>query len=235
MMIAADEAPPEIRARLAVALDLDDAVAALRLARELRPFVGVAKVGLELYSAAGPDVVGGLSELGYDVFCDLKFHDIPTTVGRAARVVGALGARYLNFHAQGGTAMLAAGVEGFLAGAASAGLPAPSPLAVTILTSEADAPVDVLRRRVAAAVEAGCAGVVCAATDLAEVRRLAPGLITVVPGIRPAGAALNDQARVASPAEAITMGADVLVIGRPITHAESPAAAAAAIAASIAR
>lgn len=235
MTIATDGAPPEVRARLAVALDVDDAVAALRLARELRPFVGVAKVGLELYSAAGPDVVGALGELDFEVFCDLKFHDIPTTVGRAARVVGALGARYLNFHAQGGAAMLAAGVEGFLSGAADAGLPVPSPLAVTILTSDADAPAEVLATRVQAAATAGCVGVVCAATDLAEVRRVAPTLITVVPGIRPAGAALNDQARVASPAEAIAMGADLLVIGRPITHAESPAAAAAAIASSIAR
>ena len=220
---------------MAVALDVDDAVAALRLARELRPFVGIAKVGLELYSAAGPDIVSALSELGFEVFCDLKFHDIPTTVGRAARVVGALGATYLNFHAQGGTAMLTAGVEGFLSGAADAGLPTPVPLAVTILTSDADAPAEVLGARVSAAIEAGCAGVVCAATDLPEVRRLGPELITVVPGIRPAGAALDDQARVAGPAEAIAMGADVLVIGRPITHAPSPAAAAAEILASIAR
>src|SRR3546814_12730275 len=115
-------APDEVRASLAVALDVDDAVAALRLARDLRPWVGVAKVGLELYSAAGPDVVGSLQDLGYDVFCDLKFHDIPTTVERASRVVGALGARYLNFHAAGGTAMLAAGVEGLRSGAADADL-----------------------------------------------------------------------------------------------------------------
>ncbi len=235
-MRTADEGvPPEIRARLAVALDVDDAVAAVRLARELVPFVGVAKVGLELYSAAGPDVVGALGELGYEVFCDLKFHDIPTTVGRAARVVGALGAAYLNFHAQGGVAMLTAGVEGFLTGAADAGLPMPSPLAVTILTSESDAPAEVLGTRVRAAAEAGCSGVVCGASDVAEVRRIAPDLLTVVPGIRPAGVAVDDQVRVATPAAAIALGADVLVIGRPITHAASPAAAAAAIAASIAR
>ena len=85
-------APTEVRSRLAVALDLDDSVAALRLARELQPWFGVAKVGLELYSAAGPDVVGALSDLGFDVFCDLKLHDIPTTVGRAAKVIGSLGA-----------------------------------------------------------------------------------------------------------------------------------------------
>jgi orotidine-5'-phosphate decarboxylase len=232
---AALAAPPEIRSRLAVALDVDDAVVALRLARELRPWFGVAKVGLELYSAAGPDVVGALAELGYDVFCDLKFHDIPTTVGRAARVIGALGATYLNLHAQGGVPMLAAGVEGFLGGAADAGLPVPTALAVTILTSEVDAPVDVLAQRVRAALAAGCGGIVCAASDVAEAKRLGPDLTTVVPGIRPDGVPLHDQARAATPSEAIAAGADVLVIGRAVTHADDPSAAAAAIAASIAR
>src|SRR3546814_16153164 len=104
-------APDAVRSSLAVALDVDDAVAALRLARELRPWVGVAKVGLELYSTAGPDVVGSLQDLGYDVFCGLKFHDIPPSVERASRVVGALCACYLNFHAAGGRTMLAAGLE----------------------------------------------------------------------------------------------------------------------------
>jgi len=225
----------QLRSQLAVALDLDDGVAALRLARELRPWFGVAKVGLELYSAAGPDIVGALMDMGYEVFCDLKFHDIPTTVGRAARVIGALGPTYLNFHAQGGVAMLTAGVDGFLAGAAEAGLPRPSPLAVTILTSEADAPAEVLAARVRAAVDSGCSGIVCAASDLAEAKRLAPELLAVVPGIRPAGSATHDQARAATPLEAADAGADVLVIGRAVTHAEDPAAAAAAIAASIAR
>ena len=97
-----DSAPAEVRARLAVALDVDDAVAALRLGRELSPWIGVAKVGLELYVAAGPDIVGGLLDLGLDVFCDLKLHDIPTTVGKAARVLGALGASYVTMHAFGG-------------------------------------------------------------------------------------------------------------------------------------
>jgi orotidine-5'-phosphate decarboxylase len=226
-------APPEVRSKLAVALDVDDAVAALRLARELSPWFGVAKVGLELYSAGGPDVVGALTDLGFDVFCDLKFHDIPTTVGRAARVIGALGVTYLNFHAQGGVAMLAAGVEGLLGGAADAGLPAPTALAVTILTSEADAPADVLGSRVRAALDAGCGGVVCAASDLAEVKRLGPHLIAVVPGIRPEGVPLHDQARAAGPEEAVAAGADILVIGRAVTRADDPAAAAAAIARSI--
>ncbi len=235
MTIAAAEAPPEIRSRLAVALDVDDAVVALRLARQLRPWFGVAKVGLELYSAAGPDVVGALTELDYDVFCDLKFHDIPTTVGRAARVIGALGATYLNFHAQGGVSMLTAGVEGFLGGAADAGLRRPTGLAVTILTSEADAPSAVLGERVRAALAAGCGGVVCATSDVAEVKRLGPQLTAVVPGIRPAGVPLHDQARAAEPQEAIAAGADVLVLGRAVTQADDPAGAAAAIAASIAR
>ncbi|MDP1818912.1 MAG: orotidine-5'-phosphate decarboxylase [Acidimicrobiales bacterium] len=233
--MTATSTPQALRSRLAVAIDVDDAVAALRIARELQPWIGVAKVGLELYSAAGPDIVGGLSALGLDVFCDLKFHDIPTTVHRAARVVGSLGARYLNFHAQGGVAMLTAGVDGFLAGAAEAGLPAPTALAVTILTSDGDAPPHILGKRVQAALEAGCGGVVCAASDVPEVKRLGPRLVAVVPGIRPVGTDAHDQARVATPDAAIAAGADLLVLGRAVTRADDPAAAAAAIATSIER
>ena len=228
-------APAEVRARLAVALDVDDAVAALRLGRELSPWIGVAKVGLELYTAAGPDIVGGLLDLGLDVFCDLKFHDIPTTVGKAARVVGSLGARYLNFHAQGGVAMLTAGVDGFLRGASDAGLRAPTALAVTILTSDGDAPPHILGKRVQAALEAGCGGVVCAASDVHEVKQLGPRLLAVTPGIRPAGADVHDQARVATPESAVAAGSDLLVLGRAVTHAEDPAAAASAIAEAVAR
>jgi orotidine-5'-phosphate decarboxylase len=227
------DAPPEVRAKLAVALDLDDSVAALRLARELQPWFGVAKVGLELYSASGPDVVGALTEMGYDVFCDLKLHDIPTTVGRAARVIGSLGASYLNFHAQGGTAMLRAGVEGFITGAADAGLDTPVALAVTVLTSDADAPAHILPKRVQAALESGCGGIVCAASDVVEAKQYAPRLMAVVPGIRPSGTPSHDQARAATPEEAIAAGADLLVIGRAVTHADDPATAAAAVAASI--
>lgn len=233
MTVVDAPAPAEIRSKLAIALDVDDSVAALRLAREVQPWFGVAKVGLELYSATGPDMVGALTELGFEVFCDLKFHDIPTTVAKAARVVGALGARYLNFHAQGGATMLRAGVEGFLAGAADAGLPAPIPLAVTILTSDDDAPAHILQKRVQAALEAGCKGIVCAASDVHEAKQYGPRLAAVVPGIRPSGAPTHDQARSATPEAAIDAGADVLVIGRPVTHATDPATAAAAIAASI--
>jgi orotidine-5'-phosphate decarboxylase len=228
------EVSEEIRKKLAIVLDVDDLVVALRMARELRPWFGTAKVGLELYSSVGPDAVTALTDLGYDVFADLKFYDIPTTVNRGARVVGSLGARYLNFHAQGGAAMLRAGVEGFKQGAIDAGLPEPVALAVTVLTSDSDAPPHILGKRVQAALEAGCGGVVCAAADVREVKQLGPRLIAVVPGIRPAGTEAHDQARAATPETAVANGADVLVIGRAVTHAADPAAAAAVIAASIA-
>ncbi|MSO87262.1 MAG: orotidine-5'-phosphate decarboxylase [Acidimicrobiia bacterium] len=232
-MTAQPAAPEAVRSRLALVLDLDDAVAALSLARDLQPWFGTAKVGLELYSASGPNVMGALQEMGYDVFCDLKFHDIPTTVERAARVVGSLGAHYLNFHAQGGTTMLKAGVEGFISGAVNAGLPIPTALAVTVLTSDGDAPAHILPKRVQAALESGCGGIVCAASDVAEAKQYGPRLLTVVPGIRPAGAPRHDQARAATPEEAITAGADLLVIGRAVTHADDPAAAATVIAAAV--
>lgn len=228
------EAPPEVRSRLAVALDVDDLVLAERLCKELSPWFGVAKVGLELYSAAGPDAIAGLADLGMEVFADLKLHDIPTTVGKAAKVVGGLGARYLNFHAQGGVAMLTAGVQGFLEGAAEAGSESPVPLAVTVLTSDGDAPPHILGKRVQAALEAGCRGVVCAASDVPEVHQLAPRFVTMVPGIRPAGSATHDQARIATPGSAISAGAGVLVVGRAVTHAEDRASAAAAVAAEVA-
>jgi orotidine-5'-phosphate decarboxylase len=233
-MTVATEAADAVRAKLAIALDLDDTVAALRMAREVQPWFSVAKVGLELFTASGPDIVGGLLDMGYDVFCDLKFHDIPTTVGKAARVVGGLGARFLNFHAQGGATMLRAGVDGFLNGAAEAGLPAPVPLAVTILTSDGGAPPHILGKRVQAALESGCKGVVCAAGDVREVKQLGPRLVAVVPGIRPAGSATHDQARAATPDAALEAGADLLVLGRAVTHADDPASAASELLASLA-
>src|SRR5437879_3549545 len=165
------------RDRFAIALDVDDLVAAARIARDLRPYFGVAKVGLELYSAHGPDAIIAMSDLGYRVFVDLKMLDIPNTVGRAARVVGALGASYLTMHAFGGVAMLRAGVEGLLAGADAAGLSPPTSLGVTILTSDAGAPAHILGDRVRNATAAGCGGIVCAAGDVTEAKQLAPDLI----------------------------------------------------------
>lgn len=225
----ATNAPDDIRAKLVLALDLDDLVEALRLARMLRPYFGVAKIGLELYCAAGPDAVSSLADAGFDVFVDLKLLDIPTTVQHASRVLGSLGARYLTLHARGDSPMLRAGVEGLLEGAAAAGLPDPVALAVTVLTSDDTAPPHVVPHRVALAVEAGCGGIVCAAADVRDAKELAPRLVTVVPGIRPSGSDAHDQARTATPKEAVAAGADLLVLGRAVTQAPDPVAAAAAV------
>jgi orotidine-5'-phosphate decarboxylase len=220
----------ETRDRLALALDVDDLVAALRLAQRVRPWFGVAKVGLELFGAAGPEAVLALSAEGYRVFLDLKLHDIPTTVGRAARVIGGLGVSYTTVHCAGGEAMVRAAVEGMTTGAAAAGMTAPCVLGVTVLTSDLDAPPEQLAARAKLAADAGCGGLVCAASDLSVTRGAAPGLISVVPGIRPSGVAADDQARAADPATAIRAGADILVIGRAVTGARDPEAAAAAVA-----
>lgn len=219
----------DVRNRLAIALDVDDLVEAMRIARDVRPWFGVAKVGLELYTAAGPEAVVELATLGYRVFLDLKMHDIPTTVRKAARVAGAVGASYLTLHASGGSSMLRAGVEGLADGAAAAGLEVPTALAVTVLTSEETAPDQVLTHRIKAALEAGCGGLVCAAADVEHARRIAPRLVVVVPGIRPAGAAQHDQARSSTPEAALAAGADVLVVGRAVTTASDRVEAAAAI------
>ena len=219
---------PDVRNRLAIALDVDDLVEALRIAKDVRPWFGVAKVGLELYAAAGSDAVFELAKLDYRVFLDLKFHDIPTTVRKAARVVGAIGATYLTLHASGGTTMLRAGVEGLAEGASGAGLEAPTTaLAVTVLTSEEAAPDQVLTNRIKHAVEAGCGGIVCAATDVRHAKQVAPRLTAVVPGIRAAGTNTHDQARASTPEAAIQAGADLLVVGRAVTGAPDRAAAAA--------
>jgi orotidine-5'-phosphate decarboxylase len=233
MPVESAAVPEEIRSRLALVLDFDDLVPAMRMSKLLRPYFGVAKVGLELFSAAGPDVIASLADQGYDVFVDLKLLDIPTTVNKAAKVLGSLGARYLTLHARGDAPMLRAGVDGLREGAALAGLPDPFPLAVTVLTSDAGAPPHILPARVALAAETHCAGIVCAAADLREARQIAPRLLRVVPGIRPAGSDLHDQARSATPSEALENGADLLVIGRPVTSADDPVAAIEAIVAEI--
>jgi orotidine-5'-phosphate decarboxylase len=223
-------APDAVRSRLALALDVDDAVAAMQLARALRPWFGVAKVGLELFTATGPDIVNRLIDENFDVFLDLKLVDIPNTVGKAARVAGSLGASYLTMYAHGGADMLRAGSEGMLEGAALAGLEEPIPLAVTILTSDGDAPAHILGTRLRLAMEAGCKGVVCAAADLKEVGLLAPRMKRIVPGIRPGLVDIHDQARAATPGEAAAGGASLLVIGRAVTQAADKAGAAAEIA-----
>ncbi len=214
----------ELRDRLALALDVGGPAEAEATARRLAPWFGIAKVGLELYAQAGPEIFDRLRALGLSIFADLKLYDIPTTVERAARVLGRRGVDFLNFPAAGGTDMLEAGVTGLAEGALEAGRPPPVALAVTVLTSEADA--SAFEERLDRAVAAGCGGVVCSAQEIEVVKRRAPALVTMVPGIRLAGEAHHDQARVASPGDAIARGADWLVIGRTVTGARDPEAAA---------
>jgi orotidine-5'-phosphate decarboxylase len=163
------------------------------------------------------------------VFCDVKLLDIPNTVGRAARVFGALGARYLTLHTAGGAPMLRAGVEGLREGAAGADLPEPVAMGVTVLTSEPEASAHLLHQRVAAGLDGGCGGFVCAVPDVATVRQIVPAAVLATPGIRPEGAAIDDQGRVATPREALDAGANLLVVGRPVTRAADPVAATRAL------
>jgi orotidine-5'-phosphate decarboxylase len=226
--------PRQAKDALALALDVADPDAALALAERLGNHFGIAKIGLELYSAAGPDIVRRLVAANYRVFLDLKFHDIPTTVRRASRVVARLGVAYVTIHTAGGAAMLEAAAEGLDEGARDAGLVTPLGLGVTVLTSDPTPPEALLAERAMLAARSGLAGVVCAAPDLPIVRRAAPGLITVVPGTRELNWPSNDQQRVMTPAEAIAGGADVLVIGRGVTAAVDPQERAKLLVASVA-
>jgi orotidine-5'-phosphate decarboxylase len=216
--------PDVARDHLAIALDAPTLDDALTLARAVAPWFGVAKIGLELYSAVGPTAVESVADLGLRVFCDLKLHDIPTTVGRAARVLGRLGVDYLNFHAAGGVDMLRAGVDGVKEGAREVGRGTPVPLAVTVLTSDPDA--SAFDSRLADAVAAGCGGVVCSVQEIARVKSVRPDFVAVVPGVRLAGGDVHDQARVGTPADVAATGADVLVVGRAVSAATDRAAAA---------
>ncbi len=218
------------RDHLALALDVGDLDTALAIAQRVQPWFSVAKVGFELYAEAGPDAFQALRDKGFLVFADLKLHDIPTTVGRAARVLGRHGVDFLNFHAAGGEAMLRAGVDGLADGARDAGHARPVALAVTVLTSDPN--VDAMDERLDVARAGGCDGVVCAGSDVERAR--ARGLRTMVPGIRLAGDDVNDQARVDTPGDAIARGADWLVIGRSVTGADDPERAAAEVARAVA-
>ena len=228
------------RDRLALALDVPDRAAAMALVERFAPDFGVMKVGLELFTAEGPALVRDIVAAGSRVFLDIKLHDIPNTVEHAARCAGEMGVWLLTLHTQGGPDMLTAGVRGLSDGAAAAAVRGaaqsaePVALGVTVLTSDAEAAPDVLVERATLARESGCGGLVCAAPDLPTVSTVAPGMLRVVPGIRPAGAVQADQRRVATPAAAIAAGADILVIGRAVTAAPDPDVAAAAIVAEVA-
>lgn len=223
------EAPDEVRDRLCLALDTDDLVAARRQAREVAPWFGTVKIGLELYSSAGPNAVTAMQDLGLRVFVDLKLHDIPTTVHRTAKVLGSLGIDYLTLHAHGGAAMLRAGVDGVTEGAESAQVQVPTTLAVTVLTSDDTAPPHILAKRVEMAIDGGCVGLVCAVADVAEARTIRPSMFIAATGIRAEGAPAHDQRRVATPGDAFAAGADLLVLGRTISESADPEATAAAL------
>jgi orotidine-5'-phosphate decarboxylase len=212
------------RDKLALALDVPDLEQAEQLAKEVGQWFGVAKVGLELFSAAGPEAISRLRALDLRVFVDLKLHDIPTTVGRAARVLGRYGAAYVNFHAAGSVDMMRAAVNGLSEGARAAGHPEPVPIAVTVLTSDPD--TSAFATRLDDAIESGCRGVVCSAHEVARVHAARPDFVTIVPGVRFAEDARNDQARIDTPDGAVREGADVLVIGRTVTAADDVRAAA---------
>lgn len=227
-------------ARIIVALDYPDAAQALTLARRLDPHRCRVKVGKELFTRAGPSVVEALVGEGFDVFLDLKYHDIPNTVAAACAAAADLGVWMLNVHALGGRRML----EAARAALEGSGGRRPLLVAVTVLTSlTAEELSEVgltgalpehVARLATLARDAGLDGVVCAPSEAAELRAsLGAEFLRVTPGVRPAGAGSDDQRRVLTPAQAIDAGATHLVIGRPITRAPDPLAALAAIAGEI--
>ncbi len=222
----------EARNRLIVAIDVPTRAGALELVGQLEGACRWFKVGLELFTAAGPAIVEELTKRGHSIFLDLKFHDIPNTVAGAVRSAAALGARMMTLHGLGGPAMLAAAK----AEAAKMASP-PELLAVTVLTSmdaEQLRAVGVSATPAAEAehlarlgVSAGIRGFVCSPQEVGALRAITgPDGVLVVPGIRPAGAAAGDQKRIAAPADTLKQGASYLVVGRPITQAPDPGAAA---------
>ena len=225
-------------APIAVALDAPDLETAARWAGLVTPHVSTVKVGLELYLRYGPEIVASIrGASGVKIFLDLKLHDIPATVTGAARAVSRLRPELLTVHAAGGPEVVRAAVEG---------APYTTVAAVTVLTSLSQASLerigmlgsmsDAVRRLALLGVESGARGLVCSPQEVAAVRaEVGPGITLITPGIRPVGSSAHDQARTATPEEALRAGADLLVIGRPITGAPDPGAAAAAIAAPLRR
>jgi orotidine-5'-phosphate decarboxylase len=224
------------REKLIVALDVSSAVKARSLVQELGDTVSFYKVGKELFTAEGPAIVRDLVTGGKKVFLDLKFHDIPNTVAAAVRSAASLGVSLLTVHASGGSKMLRAAAE-----AAAQSNSRPVVLAVTVLTSMGaddlqevgicgEVEAEVLRLA-GLAINAGCGGIVASAQEAGRLREaLGTGFTLVTPGIRPAGAAVGDQARVVTPEDAIRAGANYLVVGRPITASTDQKTAALEIA-----
>jgi orotidine-5'-phosphate decarboxylase len=221
--------------RIIIALDFASRQAAQALVERLDPLRCKLKVGKELFVAAGPDYVAALVDRGYDVFLDLKFHDIPNTVAAACRAAAHLGVWMMNVHALGGRAMLESAREALDKAPAR-----PKLIAVTLLTSMQDSDLaevgiagnaqQTVSRLANLVQDCGLDGVVCSAREVSVLRReRGSEFLLVTPGIRPAQAERGDQARIATPQEAIQNGASYLVIGRPITQAADPLAALAAM------
>ncbi|MCI8367595.1 MAG: orotidine-5'-phosphate decarboxylase [Eggerthellaceae bacterium] len=241
MLTAFDSIPAKDRVMVALDVDSWEAIA---LANKLEDHATWLKIGMTLYYAEGPAIVKMFKRRGFKVFLDLKFHDIPHQVEGAARSAAASGADMITMHTVGGRAMMEAAQRGAVAGAAEYGGDVPATLGITVLTSmsqEMLSEVGIERpmsQQVAAmamlAQDAGISGVVASPQEAADLRSiLGPDAYIVTPGVRPAGAALGDQSRVATPAEAFQRGASHIVIGRPIVQAPDPVAAFDAIAAEL--
>ena len=227
-----------MREKIIVALDVDSEARALSLADQLQEYVGAFKVALQLNHSAGPEIVRKLVRSGAKVFLDLKFHDIPNTVARAAEAMVDLGVFMFNVHASGGGRMLEAAARAAKEKALRLGITPPLLLGVTVLTSLSEAELRTetgverpLPEQVAALARlsqnSGLDGVVASAREIPWIRSVCgEDFVIVTPGIRPAWAAKNDQQRVVTPREALKLGADYLVIGRPLTAAASPRDAA---------
>ncbi|WP_262693302.1 orotidine-5'-phosphate decarboxylase [Kordiimonas aquimaris] len=227
--------------RIFCALDTVDVGEAVSLADKLRGVVGGIKLGLEFFCANGADGYKRVHEMGLPIFLDLKFHDIPNTVAGAIRAVAPLAPHILTIHTQGGPEMMRRASETAREEAGKLGISPPAVVGVTILTSLDETDLDAIGvsdsvpgqvgRLAALATKCGLDGMVCSPKEIELARSVTNAdFKLIVPGIRPAGAAIGDQKRVMTPIEAVNAGADVLVIGRPITQAVDPAAAAQAIA-----
>jgi orotidine-5'-phosphate decarboxylase len=223
-----------LREKIIIALDVDTKEEALGLATGLKDLAGAFKVGLQLYNNTGPGIVTELAGTGVKVFLDLKFHDIPNTASRAAEAVVGLGAFMFNLHASGGSKMMAQAAEAAKKRAAALGITPPLLLGVTVLTSMSEhelrdelgvaRPLDEQVSSLALLCrDAGLDGVVASAREIPLIRKTCgEKFLIVTPGVRPAWAAQNDQERTVTPACAVNLGADYVVVGRPVTAAPKP-------------
>jgi len=218
----------EAKDRIVLALDVDTPAEALNLAKELAAYVGVFKVGMQLFNSAGPDIVKRIHELGGQVFVDLKLHDIPNTVAAAGKVLTRLNCKMFNVHAAGGREMMTKVAEESREEAVKLGIEAPLILAVTVLTSISDQELaqemyvplkveELVVKWALLAQKSGLGGVVCSPREIIPIRQACGSDFKILtPGIRPLWSAANDQKRITTPHDALQMGADYMVIGRPI-------------------